>query len=86
MTLPAILFTPAAKAIGISLVALLLIGGTAWVLRDQFAEGKKAGAAGVTNAVQHETIKAQDGARRDREEADEKVHSTPYDDRVDGLR
>ncbi|WP_289296262.1 hypothetical protein [uncultured Reyranella sp.] len=86
MTLPPILATPIAKAVGLSAVALILMGLVAWVLRDQFAEGKKAGAAGVTNAVQHETIKAQDGARRDREEADEKVHSTPYDDRVDGLR
>ena len=84
--MPAFLASPLAKAGAITLIAALLMGGAAWLLRDQFAEGKKAGAAGVTNAVQQETIKAQDGARRDREEADEKVHSTPYDDRVDGLR
>lgn len=84
--MPALLATPLAKAAAITLIGALLMGGTAWLLRDQFAEGKKAGAAGVTNAVQHETIKAQDGARRDREEADEKVNSTPYDDRVDSLR
>ena len=84
--MPPFLMTPVAKAIALTSIAFLLMGGVAWVLRDQFAEGKKAGAAAVTNAVQHETIKAHDGARRDREEADEKVHSTPYDDRVDGLR
>lgn len=32
--------------------------GTAWLLRDQFSEGKKAGAAAVTTTVQQETIKA----------------------------
>ncbi len=82
----AFLSTPLAQAAAITLVAALLMGGTAWLLRDEFAEGKKAGAADVTTTMQHETIKAQDGARRDREEADEKVNSTPYDDRVDGLR
>lgn len=84
--MPAFLATPIARAGAITLVAALLMGAAAWLLRDQFAEGKKAGAAAVTTTVQQETIKAQDGARRDREEADEKVHSTPYDDRVDVLR
>jgi hypothetical protein len=60
--------------------------GTAWPLCDQFSEGNKAGAAAVTTTVQQETIKAQENARREKEQIDEKVRSTPYDDRVDGLR
>lgn len=54
----AFLATPLAKAAAITLVAALLVGAAAWLLRDQFAEGKKAGAATVTTTVQHETIKA----------------------------
>ena len=86
MTLPAFLTTPAAKAVAVTLLAVALMAGTAWLLRDQFSEGKKAGAAAVTTTVQQETIKAQENARREKEQIDEKVRSTPYDDRVDGLR
>ncbi len=86
MSFPAVLTTPAAKAVAITLLAVALIAGTAWVLRDQFSQGKKAGAAAVTTTVQQETIRAQEKARREKEQIDEKVRSTPYDDRVDGLR
>lgn len=60
--------------------------GTAWPLCDQFSEGNKAGAAAVTTTVQQETIKAQENARREKEQIEEEVRSTPYDDRVDGPR
>lgn len=77
---------PAVRYGLIAIAVLILIAGTAWTLRNQFSEGKKAGAAAVTTTVQLETIKAQENARREKEQIDEKVRSTPYDDRVDGLR
>jgi len=91
MTLPAVLTTPAAKAVAITLLAVALMAvalmaGTAWLLRDQFSEGNKAAAAAVTTTVQQETIKAQENARREKEQIEEEVRSTPYDDRVDGPR
>ena len=49
--MPALLATPLAKAAAITLVAALLMGGTAWLLRDQFAEGKKAGIPNVQFAT-----------------------------------
>lgn len=64
----------------------MLIGGTAWVLRSEFNKGQAAGRAGVATTVQQEAIRAQEKARREKEEIDEKVRSTPYDVRIDGLR
>ncbi|MBR2813492.1 MAG: hypothetical protein IKE60_02495 [Reyranella sp.] len=86
MPLPTFLTTPLAKGIAVSLVALILIGGTVWVLRSEFSKGQKAGAAGVSSAVQTETIRKVDDSRKAKEKADEEVRRTPYDDRVDGLR
>lgn len=77
---------PAVKYAAIGLAVLALIGATAWVLRSEFNKGRKAGEAGVTSAVQTETIRRVDGARQQKEKADEEVRRTPYDDRVDGLR
>lgn len=86
MPLPPFLATPLAKVVSVSLIALVLIGGTAWLLRSEFSKGRKAGEAGVTSAVQTETIRQVEGARQQKEKADEEVRRTPYDDRVDGLR
>lgn len=77
---------PAVKFGAIALVALALVGGTVWVLRGEFSKGEKAGAAGVTNAVQTETIRRTNEALQDKERANEKARDTPIDSVIDGLR
>lgn len=77
---------PAVKYAAIGLAVLVLIGATAWVLRSEFNKGRKAGEAGVTSAVQTETIRQVDDSRKAKEKADAEVRRTPYEDRVDGLR
>lgn len=76
---------PAVKYGLLGAVAVALAGIVVWVLRDEFAKGHRAGAAGVTGAVQTETIRAVEGARQEREKAREEVRKTPYDRRVDEL-
>lgn len=83
--MPALLATPLAKAAAITLIAALLMGGTAWLLRDQFAEGKKAGTAGVTNAVQTQTLDTLRKAQERKDYVDDEVSKTPYKDAVDRL-
>lgn len=83
--MPAFLATPLAKAAAITLIAALLMGTGAWLLRDQFAEGKKAGAAGVTNAVQSETLNTVRKAQERKDQVDDEVSKTPYKDAVDRL-
>lgn len=85
MTLPAFLASPLAKAGAITLVAALVMGGTAWLLRDQFAEGKKAGAAEITNAVQTETVNTIRKAQERKDHVDDEVRKTPYKEAVDQL-
>ncbi len=70
------------KPLAGAVVGLALLIG-AWLI---YAKGEKAGASGVTNAVQTETIRKMDAARKSKEQTDEEVRRTPYDDRVDGLR
>jgi len=70
-------------AIGVGL--LLLVIGTLLVVNRIYSKGETAGASGVTNAVQSETIKHIEDARQSKEKTDEEVRRTPYDDRVDGL-
>ena len=76
---------PIVKYGGLALLAVALVAGTALVLRGEFSKGHKAGAAEVTNAVQSETIKTIDAARKSKERTDEEVRRTPYGDRVDQL-
>lgn len=83
--MPAFLATPLAKAAAITLIAALLMGGAAWLLRDQFAEGKKAGTAEVTNAVQSETLDTLRKAQERKDQVDDEVSRTPYKDAVDRL-
>jgi len=70
------------KLVAAGLIILVLLGLLIYV----YNKGEKAGAAGVTNAVQSDTIKKQDAARISKEKTDEEVRNTPYLDRVDGLR
>lgn len=77
---------PAVKHGLIALAVLILIGGTLLIVRSIYSKGEKAGGAGVSSAVQTETIRKVDDARKAKEKADEEVRRTPYDDRVDGLR
>jgi uncharacterized membrane protein len=76
---------PAVKYGLFGAAALALAGLVVWVLRDEFAKGHRAGAAGVTGAVQTETIRTVEGARKQKEKAREEVRKTPYDRRVDEL-
>lgn len=86
MSAAAILAKPAVKYGLIALAVVILIGGTLLIVRNIYSKGEKAGEAGVTSAVQTETIRKVDDARKAKEKADEEVRRTPYDDRVDGLR
>ncbi|WP_425065636.1 hypothetical protein [Reyranella sp.] len=83
--MPAFLASPLAKVGAITLIAALLMGAAAWLLRDQFAEGKKAGAAAVTNAVQSETLNTVRKAQERKDQVDDEVSKTPYKDAVDRL-
>lgn len=82
----AFLSKPLVKAGLITLAAALLIGLTAWYIRDVREDGKKAGAAGVTNAMQQKTIETQEKSRVEREKTDADVRTVPFDARVDELR
>ncbi len=67
-------------------IAILIVIGVGISYYFVYGKGEKAGAAGVTNAVQTDAIKKQDAARISKEKTDEEVRNTPYDKRVDGLR
>lgn len=77
---------PAVKYGGLALLALLLVGGTLLAVRAIYSKGATAGGNEVTTQVQSETIHRLDDARTRKEQADDEVRRTPYDDRVDGLR
>lgn len=68
--------------IGAALAVVLILGGALYI----FKKGESTGSAAVTTAVQQKTIETLDAARISREKTDAEVHSTPYDDRADGLR
>lgn len=71
-------------ALVLVVIALLSLG---WCAYDRTIEkGEKAGAAAVTDAVQTKTINDVEKARQAKEKADDAVRTTPYPDRVDGLR
>lgn len=77
---------------GLSQIHLVIIGGLLAVVLAGgailyvYGEGKDAGSAAVTSAVQTETIKAGAAARIQKERADAETRSVPYGERVDGLR
>ncbi|TAJ89748.1 hypothetical protein [Reyranella sp.] len=77
---------PVVKYSLIALAVFILIGGTLLIVRNIYSKGEKAGTVGVTSAVQTETIRKVDDARKAKEKADDEVRSTPYEERVDGLR
>ena len=61
---------------------VVLVLGTVWFIHHK---GEVAGSASVTNAVQQETIRQIDNARKSKAETDEKIRNTPYHELVDGL-
>ena len=75
----AFLAKPAVKY-GVLVLAVLAIAGFIYL------KGERAGSSGVINAVQSESLKKLDAARKSKERTDEEVRRTPYDDRVDGMR
>lgn len=77
---------PAAKYGAIALGVLLLIAATVFVIDRIYSKGEEAGAGKVTGAVQTETIKKLDEARKEKAKTDEKVRSAPIDSVIDGLR
>lgn len=74
------------KAVILTVFAAAIIIGVLAVVNHIYRKGESAGASGVTNAVQTETIKKLDEARKSKEATDEEVRRTPFDDRADGLR
>lgn len=77
---------PIGKAVAITVLMALIVGAVAWYIRDVREDGKKSGAAGVTNAVQQKTIETQEKSRVEREKTDADVRSVPFGTRVDELR
>lgn len=77
---------PVGKIVAGTVLFVLIVGVVAWYIRDVREDGKKAGAAGVTNAVQSKTIETQEKSRVEREKTDADVRTKPYSDRVDELR
>ena len=77
---------PLVKYGAIAVGVLLLVGGTLFIVNRIYSKGETAGASGVTNAVQTETIKKIEDARKSKEKTDEEVRKTPYDDKIEGLR
>lgn len=82
----AFLAKPAIKYAGIALLVVALIAAGFLGYHSIYSKGENAGAGEVKGAVQTETIKRTEKARETKEKADEEVRTTPYPDRVDGLR
>lgn len=82
----AFLAKPLVKYGLIALVVVGLVVGTGLVINHIYKKGETAGAGAVTGAVQKKTIETIDSGRKDKEAADEKTLTTPFNDRVDGLR
>jgi hypothetical protein len=74
------------KPVVIAAAAGLLVAATAAGLWLVYRKGEASGSSAVTTAVQTRTIQTIDAARISKEKTDAEVHSTPYDDRADGLR
>jgi len=86
IALAAFFAKPIGKAVAITVLMAVIVGVVAWYIRDVRDDGKKAGAAGVTNAVQSETIRTQERSRVEREKTDADVRTVPFGARVDELR
>ena len=77
---------------GLSQIQLIIIGGllavvlTAGGIAYIYDKGGDAASAEIKATVATETIKTLDAARKTKEQADEEVRRTPFNDRVDGLR
>lgn len=64
-------------------LAVVLAGGAILYV---YHRGEAAGSSSVTSAVERKAVETIDKARKTKEQADEDVRRTPYDDRADGLR
>lgn len=71
-------------ALGVAVIALVA-GGIAYHAHVQNV-ARQDGRNEVINDVQSTTIKATDDARKTKEQADEKVRTTPYNEKVEGTR
>ena len=82
----AFLAKPAVKygAIALAIVGMIVV--VVLYLDGVRSDGKKAGAAEVTGAVQTETIKKVDEARKEKAKTDEKIRNAPLDSVIDGLQ
>ncbi len=74
------------KIIILMVFAGLVIAGVLGVVNHIYTKGEKAGASGVTTAVQGETIKQTEKARQDKEKVNEAIRDKPLDAVIDGLR
>ena len=75
----ALLKSPLAWAAAAGIAVLIAVAAI-------YHKGEMAGEAGVTLAVEQATTKAIEGARTDKEKADEKVRSDPPDAVIDSTR
>lgn len=86
MPVLAFLGKPLFKYGALAIAVLLLVVGVVLYIDGVRRDGRKAGAAEVTGAVQTETIKKTEAARKEKAQTDEKVRTTPIDGVIDGLR
>lgn len=77
---------PLVKYGALAIAVLLLVGGVVLYIDGVRREGRKDGAATVTNAVQADNIKQNEAARREKDKANAKASDTPVDVLIDGLR
>jgi len=77
---------PLIKYGAIALGLVLLVAGVLFYIDGVRRDGKKAGAAAVTTAVQAEGVKKQEEARQDKTKAEEVVRNKPIDDVIEGLK
>lgn len=68
--------------IGAALAVVLTAGGIAYI----YNKGGAAKEAEIRSTIATETVKTLDAARISKEKTDAEVHSTPYGERVDGVR
>ena len=83
MTFLALLKSPVAWGVAAALAAVLALGVMTRVI---YREGKTAGAANITAAVEHTTTVEIEKARKDKDDADEKVRTAAPDAVIDGTR
>lgn len=74
------------KPVILAVGAALLVIGVLWAVGLIYVKGEKAGAGAVTSAVQADTIRKTEEARKQKERANEAVRDKPLDAVIDGLR